>query len=316
MELFSFISRNGTRIIAGAALIGLALPSLSEAVRPYLGHLVVIMLVVSLLRVEFAAFLARVRRPLPAACAAVWITLVLPLAVLSAAVLVGPPLGGATGLAVLFLFSAPSPIVSAPAFAMLMGLDGALVLAVLLIGTLLMPLTAPWIASLFVAETLPIGAVDLAIRLALMVGGAYAAAWLLRRVLGPRRIGAAKPVFDTLSVTVATLFAIGAMDGVTARLIAEPLFTLAAMLGAFAFAFAQMAATYGAFRPFVGVDAVAIAYASGSRNAGFVVAALGVTAIDETIWLFFALSQLPIFFIPLVLKPLGRRLAPPRPIVA
>lgn len=313
MAPFSFISRMGTRIIAGAALVGILVPGLAATVRPYLGHLVVLMLIVSLMRVDFAAFLARLRRPLPAAFAAAWITLALPLAVLGAAALAGPPVGGPLALAVLFLFSAPSPIVSAPAFAMLVGLDGALVLAVLLAATVLMPLTAPWIAALFVAETLPIGAVDLGVRLALMVGGAFAAAAVLRRMLGARRVIAGRPVFDTMSVSVAVLFAIGAMDGVAARLFAETWFTLAAMIGAFTFAFAQMAVTYAVFRPFVGVDAVAIAYSSGSRNAGFVVAALGVESVSDTVWLFFAMSQLPIFLIPLVLKPLGRRLATPQP---
>ncbi|MBJ3777477.1 sodium:proton symporter [Acuticoccus mangrovi] len=308
MGPFTFISRNSTRIIAGAALLGLVLPGLADALRPFLGYCVLTMLTVSMLRVDVASFFARVRRPLPAICAGLWLVVVFPLTLLCLAVLLGPPFALPLGLTIIFIFVAPPPIVSAPAFAMLMGLDGALVLAVTLIGTVVMPITAPTIASFFVAETMPISAVDLALRLALMISASFALAFLLRRLLGPGRVAAARPVLDTVSVVVAIIFALGAMDGVGARLLTDPGLTLGITVGSFAFALAQMALTYAVFRPFVGVDAVAMGYAAGNRNAGLVVAALGVTQIDDMVWLIFALSQLPIFFFPMILKPLGRRL--------
>ena len=309
MRLFQLISAVGTKAIATAALAGLLLPDLAAYLRPRLGEFVVAMLIVSLLRVDFSAFLTRLRRPRPSLIAASWITIAFPLVVLGVCAWVGPPLGAPAVLAVLFLFSAPPPIVSAPAFAMLMGLDGALVLAVMLIATVAMPLTAPWIASIFVAETLPVTALALGTRLAGMIAVAFLVATVLRTVLGARRIGEAKPILDTISVCIAVMFAIGAMDGVGHALVENTAFTLAAALGAFTFMLAQIALTYSLFRPFVGPDAVAIAYAAGNRNAGFVVAAIGVTKVDDTLWLFFALSQLPIFIFPLILKPIGVRLS-------
>ncbi|MEM7694373.1 MAG: hypothetical protein AAF318_07970 [Pseudomonadota bacterium] len=303
----TLVARYGTRVIAAAALVGLVVPDAAEVLRPHIGNLVVTMLIVSLLRVDFDAFVARMRRPAPAIIAAGWITLVLPLLVLAVASV--SPLGGATVLAVLFLFSAPPPIASAAAFAMLMGLDGAFVLAVMLIATVGAPLTAPAIASLFVADTLPIGVLDLASRLFIMIAIALAVATLARRTLGRARIDRAAPVLDTVSVLIATLFAIGAMDGVGVRLVTEPFVVLGAACAAFAFMLAQLALTYFAFRPFVGADAVAIAYAAGNRNAGLVIAALGVHAVSDTVWLYFALSQLPVFMFPWLLAPIGRRLA-------
>ncbi|MEM8552213.1 MAG: sodium:proton symporter [Pseudomonadota bacterium] len=308
MGVFNLISRNGTRIIALSAGAGLLLPDLASMLRPYIGNFVVTMLIVSMLRVDFTAFVARLRRPAIALVSATWITLVVPLVVLGLVAALGGPYATPVVLTVLFLFSAPPPIVSAPAFALLMGLDGALVLTVMLCATIAMPLTAPWIASLFVAETLPISAQDLALRLALMIATGFVVAGVLRKALGGERIAKAKPLLDTVSVAIAILFAIGAMDGVGARLLEEPLFTLGAAAIAFGYMLAQVAVTYLTFRPFVGVDAVAIAYAAGNRNAGLVVAGLGVTAVDDTVWLFFALSQLPVFIFPLVLKPIGQRL--------
>jgi len=311
MGPFAFVSRNGTRIIAIAAGAGLLLPQAAEALRPHIGHLVVAMLTVSLLRVDLAAFAARLRRPASAIAATIWITLVLPLVLLGVVAALGPPLSSPLVLAALFLFAVPPPIVSAPAFAMLMGLDGAMVLALLLAGLASMPMTAPAIAALFVADTMPIGAFALALRLAGMIAAAFLAATLLRAVLGGERIAHARPILDTIAVSIAILFAIGAMEGVGLRLVDAPLATVAFMAGAFAFLLAQMAVTLVVFRPFVGVDAVAIAYAAGNRNAGLVVAGLGATAVDDGLWFFFALSQLPIFIFPLVLTPVGRRLAAP-----
>lgn len=308
MGPFFVISRNGTRIIAGSVLVGLALPSLAEALRPWLGSCVVAMFTVSLLRVDFAAFKTRMWRPLRPLSASIWMVVVLPLALLGLLSALGPPFDSPIVLAIVYLYAGPSAIVSAPAFAMLMGLDGALVLAVLLLSTVMMPLTAPWLAGAFAAEVLPVSAVDLALRLAGIIAMSFAAVAVLRRVLGEGRIAAARPVLDTLSVSIAVLFAIGAMDGVTERALVSPLLVAGGILGSFAFAFAQMALTYALFRPLAGVDAVAIGYAAGNRNAGLLMAALGVSAVSDSLWLFFALSQLPLFFFPLALKPLGRRL--------
>ena len=309
MEVFTAISRNGTRIIAGSALLGIAFPDAAHALRPYIGDCVAVMLTVSLLRVDISAFAARMRRPLRPVLAVFFLTLLVPLSLLSGAVLLGASLTDPVLLTVLFLFSTPPPVVSAPAFAMLMGIDGAMVLAVTLIASLAVPFSAPWIAGLFVADTMPIGMFDLALALAGIVGAAVVASIVLRRVIGPRRITAGKPIIDTITVSVAILFAVGTMDGITEDLLTRPLFTLGAVAATFAYMSAQMGLTYVVFRPFIGTDAVAVAYAAGSRNAGLLVAGLGATAVSDTTWLFFTLSQLPVFVFPLVLAPLGRKLS-------
>lgn len=314
MTVFHVISRHGTKIMALGAVIGLLFQPLASAFRPYLGECVFLMLTVSLLRTDVAALAARMRRPWPAISATLWVSVALPLALLSGAVLYGPPLADPVVLAIIYLFTAPPPIVSAAAIAFLMGLDGALVLSILLTATTLMPLTAPAIAAVFVPDIFPIGTLDLAWRLAALIATAFLAAGILRRLVGAPRIAGAKRVFDTIGVSIAVVFAIGAMDQVSATFLAEPLFTSLATLGAFAFGLSQVALTYAVFRPFVGTDAVAIAYSAASRNAGLIVAVVGATNVTGTLWLFFALSQLPIFFFPLLLTPLGRRLsAPPSP---
>ncbi|WP_108659691.1 sodium:proton symporter [Acuticoccus kandeliae] len=317
MGIFPFISRNGTWIIALSIGVGIVFPGFAGTLRPYLGYCVMTMLCVSLLRVDIAAFFMRLKRPVPVVAAAVWISVIFPLATLSLAALAGPPYDSPIVLTVLFLFAVPSPIVSAPAFAMLMGLDGALVLAVMLMGTVTLPVTAPIIAAIFVPNELPISVLDLAGRLALLLTVASIVATVLRRLLGARRIVEAKSLFDTISVGVAVIFALGAMAGVSDHFLVAPGETIAIGVAVLGFALMQIALAYLIFRPFVGTDAVAIAYAAGNRNSGLIVAALGTMQINDTVWLYFALGQLPCFLFPLMLKPLGRRLSgAPREVTA
>jgi BASS family bile acid:Na+ symporter len=65
--------------------------------------------------------------------------------------------------------------------------------------------------------------------------------------------------------------------------------------------FALFAATAGA-KP-----AFALAMMSGQRNMGLMFAATG-GAVPELTWLYFAVSQFPIYLSPLMLGPLARRI--------
>jgi BASS family bile acid:Na+ symporter len=56
-------------------------------------------------------------------------------------------------------------------------------------------------------------------------------------------------------------------------------------------------------------DRFVLGYATGQRNMGLLIAALGAATPDTT-FLFFALAQFPIYLMPQIIKPLARRLAP------
>ena len=313
LTLLTAISRNGTRIIAASVLIGLAFPAAAAAVRPWLPQLVVLLLVAALLRVDFGLFVQRLRRPGTAVAASLWLMLGTPVVFFTAARLIGLDEIDPAILTIVFLFSATPPIVSAPTFAGMMGLDVALSLAVLLFGLIAMPVLAPAMADVFVEPDLPITVLDLARRLAILAGAGFAITFALRWALGRERIARAAPLVDVCAITLVTLFAIASMDGIRAALLADPLQIGVITLACYAVAFLNMALAYAVFRPFVGRDAVAIAYSAGNRNMGVMVSALGVYAIPELVWFFFALSQLPIFTFPFLLKGLGQRLAAPAP---
>lgn len=302
------VSRNATRIIALSVLIGLAFPSAAAAVRPWLPQLVVLLLTAALLRVDFGLFVQRLRRPARALAASLWLTLATPILFLSAARVLGLDAIDPAVLTIVFLFSATSPIVSTPTFAAMMGLDVALSLAVLLFALAAMPLFAPIMAEIFVEPDLPITVLDLARRLAILIGAGFAITLVLRRLAGRERIAQAAPLVDCFAIVLVVLFAIASMDGIRAEIVADPGKILVILAACYLVAFLNLGLTYAVFRPFVGADAVAIAYAAGNRNMGVMVSALGVYAIPDLVWLFFALSQLPIFTLPFLLKGVGQRL--------
>lgn len=305
----ALVSRNGTLIIALSVVIGLAFPSLAAAIRPYLPEFVVVLLTLALLRVDFAAFLARLRRPGRAIAASLWTSLATPLVFLGAARLLGVGAIDPALVVVVFLLTATPPIMSTPTFTALMGLDSALSLAVLIVGLLATPLTAPLMAALFVAPDLPLSVQGLAGRLAVIIGIGFAVTLAIRGLAGAERVQRAHTAIDTVAIATVTLFAIAAMAGVREGFLARPGLTTAVLVASYAAALGNMALAYAVFRPLFGVDAVAIAYAAGNRNMGLMVSALGVLAIPDLVWLFFALGQLPIFTFPFLLQRLGRRLA-------
>ena len=56
-------------------------------------------------------------------------------------------------------------------------------------------------------------------------------------------------------------------------------------------------------------SALPLAHAAGSRNTGLMLAA-AAGLVPELVWLYVALLQIPIYGLPLIMRPLLRRLGP------
>jgi BASS family bile acid:Na+ symporter len=210
------------------------------------------------------------------------------------------------GLAIL---AAAPPIMSAPAIAMLLGLQPTLIMAAVLATTMLAPLVSPLLADLVAGSVVPLDLAVLIRRLLFLIGGAILAAGALRWWLGEETIRARKAQFDGLGVVMYFLFAIAAMDGVLAATITDP-GRVARFLGvAFAVSLTGFLAAQLVLRALPGADRFVLGYGTGQRNMGLLVAALGAATPDST-FLFFALAQFPIYLLPQLMKPLARRIAP------
>jgi len=300
-----WLGQRGTAAVAASALIGMTVPSLSELARPWLTEAIFVLLVLAFLRVDPIAVRARLRQPKRLLFAVIWMMLVVPIcAGLIARVFGLAELSPDLMLALFIVTAAPS-VMSAPAFIYLMGLDGALSLTLLVAAVIVTPLTAPFVGTLMLGAHLPLEAWSLAVKLMLLLGGATALAYGIRRVVGPARIDSLKTQIDGTNVLVLLFFAVAVMDGVAASFASRPFVSLAILVLTFAVALGQIGLTMLVFRPLGWVDAFIIGHSVGNRNMGLMVAALGGT-LPDLAWLYFGLGQLPIYMLPAMLAPAAR----------
>ncbi|SME97705.1 bile acid:Na+ symporter, BASS family [Tistlia consotensis] len=304
MPLLAFLGRHGTRALFAGVFLGIALPGLAALFRPLLGPAVALLLLLALLRVDWQAMGAVVRRPWLCAALVAWILLGSPLVMWGCLQLLALPQPLTVALV---LMSAAPPIVGGAAIAMLIGLDGALAVVIALFSTLLAPLSVPPLALLLLGLDLQIGLFAFMGRLAAIVALAFAGAWLLRRLVGLPRLRSLSGHIDGLVVLIMLVFAVAIMDGVTRTLLERP-GTVALWLAA---AFVanpglQLIAAL-LFRPLGLRRALTVGLLAGNCNMGLLLAALPPGA-DFDVVLYFALAQLPMYMLPALALPLYRRL--------
>lgn len=287
---------------AGIA-VGLLAQPLAAALRPAVPYCVITLLVHSMVHVAWPALRASLRRPVALGLVTVWTLLLTPLAVGVIGHSVGVP---AELLSVLILGAAAPPLMSGAALAMMLGLDGALALTLIVIGTLLAPITLPLVAELTAVGMIGSSATTLLFRGAAIIGGCYLAAFAIRRAVGAQTIGKHAASFEGFGVALMIVFAIGIMDGV-ARLFGEdPVYVLRFIAAAFALNMLLQLSTGLVFARFGRRAAVTIGFVAGYRNAGLLLALLPAP-IDQAVTVFVAAAQFPIYILPSVLWPLYAR---------
>lgn len=300
----AFLVRHSRWFLFLSVFAGLVLPDLAHALRPLLPPAVVILLILSMLRMDWAAVLSTSRRPVRVALVLAWVQIGAPVAM--AAVVAFLDLSVGLGAA-LILMAASAPIMSSPALAMLLGLEGSLALVVVVAATLLTPVTAPYAAEFLAHLPLDIAPWELMLRLAGLVALSVGGAFVLRRVLGRARLEQHGQTIDAGSVLFLVLFAIAIMDGVTAELLANPARTVLIILGSFAANLGLQAVGAVLFWKMGARAALTVGLVSGNCNMALLLAVLP-TGVHPDVPLFFALGQFPIYILPAVLTPFYRRL--------
>ena len=211
---------------------------------------------------------------------------------------------------IMILQLAITPITSSAAFAALIGLDVALSLAALIVCNALSPLTSVAFSYLFLGSS-AFSPLELGIKLFLFFGSAGALAFAIRRVAGQSWIERQSEHIDGLNVLAVFLFAIAAMDGVPRQVAADPLFAVELVAFVVVLTCAQIGLSMLVFWR-AGFDrGLVIGLLSGFRNIGLVMATLGAS-LPDLAWFYFAMAQVPIYLMPVILRPLARRLAKKR----
>jgi BASS family bile acid:Na+ symporter len=306
----SLVGRHGTLVAAASIFVGLAVPGLAAAFKPYLGEAIIAMLTLAFLRVDPVELRHHFTRPGLIAPATVWAMLIVP-AVLGIVFLVFGLDQRMPGLYFMLVLQMSAPgLMSSPALAALLGLDVGLTLASLIVSTAITPLTASLFTHIYLGTALasPLG---FGLKLFLIIAGCAVAGAVIRRVTGQNFIETQRERIDGLSVLAMFMFAVAAMDGVTDHFRADPLLVIELTALAFALALAMMAITALVFLRAGRARAFAIGLITGNRNIGLMLTATGFV-VPDIAWLYFALAQFPIYLLPHLLKPLAKQFSDSR----
>jgi BASS family bile acid:Na+ symporter len=304
LRLLDGIGRHGTRFMALGVLLGLVAPPLAALAAPLLVPTLLIPLAIALTRIEWAAASAYRRRPLVVTVLLAWLMVASP--ILVAAVVFVLPLPETLRHA-LVLMAASSPIVSAVAISFLVGLDAALAVVLVVLATAAVAFSLPAMAWMLLGLQLEIALDLLMLRLGLMVGIAFAAAALARRIVSRDAILRHRRVLDGLSVCCLVVFAVAIMNGVTAFAAENPRYVVLATVAAFVANIALQAVSIGLFWNLGRRLALTVGLCAGNCNMGLVLVALQGEAPFELV-VFFAMAQLPMYMLPMLQEPVYRRL--------
>ena len=288
----------GTTVLAAGVIIGFLIPPLSALLNPMLPVAVFIFVCGTFLRADLSILKTTFLQPkiavffplfaiafMPITVGVILKFASIPQIIVSAVVLTlaSPPSSGNAAMAKLFGYKGEAPLV------------------IILVTMIAAPLTIPLVAAMVQVN---VNAIDLMHGLVLLLFSTGALAFLLRASFGKALATHASEV-DKVVLGALFVFAIATMDGVLWASAENTVFTIFLVLSAFALNIG-MQCTGALMAGGSTEQRIAVALTFGNRNVGLPWAVLG-GSLDPTILLFFALFQLPIFILPLLLKSVIRQ---------
>jgi hypothetical protein len=307
-QALAWLGNQGTRAIAALVFIGIAVPPVGELLKPFVAEAIFFLLCISFMRVDIAALRDHLRRPGIVLAATAWTMLGVPLVSGLSCLATGVDTRSPDLFLALMLQGVASPMMAAPALAAVMGLDATLVLITLVTSTALVPITAPLFAYIFFGAALTLSPLGLGLKLLVILAGSLLVAAAIRWGVGAAAIKRYKSEIDGVNILILFVFVAAVMGNVVGGFWADPVKTLELTVLAFAVFFALVGITTLVFRRLGPERALGLGLMVSQRNMGLMVAATdGV--LPGTTWLYFALSQFPIYLSPQLLKPLVRKLS-------
>jgi hypothetical protein len=303
----AWLGGQGTQAIAALVFIGIALPPLGAVLKPFVTEAIFLLLSISFMRVDLAALRDHLRRPGLVVAATAWTTLGVPLISGAGCLALGLDARAPDLFLALMLQTVASPMMASPALAAVMGLDSTLVLVTLVTSTALVPFTASLLAYLFFGSALALSPLGLGLKLVAILAGAVCVAGAIRAIAGETAIKLHKAAIDGFNILILFVFVAAVMGTVMGSLWADPVRAIELAALAFAIFFALLGATFVIFRNAGPERAFALGLMVSQRNMGLMLAATQ-GALPGTTWLYFAMSQFPIYLSPQLLKPLANRL--------
>jgi hypothetical protein len=300
------LSRFGRLALPVSLVLGISLPTLAASLKPWLPELVLALLFFSSLRVAGPMIRHDILPDRQTTLTILTLQLILPLIALGlfmALELIQSPVA----LAIVLMLSAPS-VTGAPSFTILLGHAPSPAFRLLLVGTILLPLTMTpifWAApALGDFSTSLAAALKLLVSILLTVGCAFG----LRRLGPPRLSQDTTKALDGMLVLLLVVMVIGLMSALGPALRQSPLtvlgwlvLTLVVNLGLQMLTFTLLKT--GPLAP----RAVPYAVVSGNRNFALFLIALPESTIDQLL-IFLGCYQIPMYLTPLIMHRFYNRL--------
>jgi BASS family bile acid:Na+ symporter len=307
MRVLAWLGRQGTRAVAALVILGIALPHFDRLLKPYVAPAIFVLLCVAFVRLDTLTLVRYVRRPALVVAATAWTTVGIPVVVGTSSLLAGFDRWAPDLFQGLILQAVTSPMMAAPAFASLMGLDATLVLVTLVASSCLTPVSVPFFTSLFVGQGLAVSPAILGMTLLTILGGSAAIGLGMRRLLGSSAIERFKDQIDGFNILILFVFVAAVMEDVARSIVDKPAVMAALTLLGFVLFGVVFAVTALLFAGAGRERALALGFMTSQRNMGLMLAATG-GALPDITWLYFAVCQFPIYFSPQLLKPIVSRL--------
>jgi len=307
MAVLGWLGRQGTRAIAAVVLIAIVVPPVDAVLKPYVSEAIFALLCVAFIRVDTAQLRGHLKRPGLVLAATIWTSLVIPALIGEACLAFKADTRAPDLFLGLMLQAIASPMMAAPAFAAVMGLDATLVLTTLVVSTALMPLTAPVFAYVFIGPALTLSPLALGVKLFAILAGSLAVAAVVRYLVRLGKLLRYNDQINGLNILIVFIFVAAVMEDVAAQFYAEPMTMIGVTILTFALSFAILGLTALLFAKAGRDRAFVLGLMASQRNMGLMLAATS-GALPALTWLYFALAQFPIYLSPLLLTSLVRRL--------
>ena len=299
-----FSARHATWIFACAMAMALTVPPITAVIGPILTLLIFSMLTLSVMRTDLTAIAGHFRQPGRALAVIVWMLAISPLVVGSLLVVAPVPHELLTPL---LFYTALPPLTAVPALAILFGIDAALAVVVLIGASLATPLILPPMMLMVFGVDVDIEMTTLFMRLSVLVIGSFLAGLLIRAIAGRARLAAHRQNLDGVIVIVMGLIVLAVFDGIHGPMLARPELAIGLIVAVVAASITFQVLSFFLFLPFGLETALTTGMLAGNRNLALILAVLGDSATIE-IALFVSLGQLPVYLLPMIQRPLIRRL--------
>ncbi len=280
------------------------MPFLADRMQPLMVPSLLVPLTLSLLRIPFNQVVASLKRWQTVSLLTAWILLVSPVMIWLILRIVSLP--EPIAMASLITAAAP-PITACAAIAVFLGLDAAIVVVATVVTMMLVPLTLPPVVLLLTNLEVEVQLWQLSLRLAGFMFTAFGVALAIKKMLGQKYLDGHAAFIDGLSVIFISIFVIGLMRGVTDLAIQQPWFILQTLAAATFLVLWLYMSTTALFWRLGPRTAMAVGLVSGNCNMGLMYLVLADQAALELL-VFFAIGQIPMFFLPSLMAPLVARI--------